>query len=87
MIDWKPVERGLIFFLDQHDNFARGLHFVVSIALSAIDLGLCQPPWAAMIRSASIGSQVFGSYLWASIVPQYSIENIPSRFHAVFMDE
>jgi hypothetical protein len=40
-----------------------------------------------MIRSAAIGPQVFGSYPWASIVPQYWIENIPSRFHAVFMDE
>ena len=51
-------EHGLIFFLDQHLVFARGLHFVVSIVLSAIGLGLCQPPSPAMIWPASAGPQL-----------------------------
>jgi hypothetical protein len=50
-------EHGLIFFLDQHYSFAHGLYFVGSIALSAILLGLCQPP-SAMIWPASAGPQL-----------------------------
>src|ERR1700676_3551279 len=49
------------FLLDQHRILARDFHFVACIALSAIGLGACQPPSSAIMRSASVGPQVFGS--------------------------
>src|ERR1700730_1946448 len=55
------------FLLDQHRILARDFHFVACIALSAIGLGLCQPPSSAIMRSASVGPQVVGSESWTGV--------------------